>query len=312
MNLNIFNMKKLLLVIAIIAHSVLFAQDVIKFTDTNNTWFEAISYPHTSFEHPSFIETVTNVYGYIGDTVIDGYTWEKMYKTRNENFAGSYTFVSFIREENNLVYYKKINQPADTLYDFNFEVGDKIEYSSSWLSVVLTVESIDSSEIGGVFHKQIHFDEPLSMDNFEEVWIEGIGSVHGPVNPFDFQTFSSESPYDKDLTCFENNPVFYWTNPDYSQCYLSIILSSTSIITENGLKVYPNPARNFLTIESEDSFQTESEIVLLDMSGKILLSKSTSLNGIYSFSLNNIDPGVYLLRVVNSGKTVIFKIVKTR
>jgi hypothetical protein len=235
MNLN---RRIFFLAIAIIAHSALFAQEVVKFTDTNNTWFEATSYPNASWEFPNFVQTVTDVYGYMNDTVIDGYTWEKLYKTRNENFNTGHLFVAFIREENNLVFYKKLNQPADTLYNFNFEIGDKIEYPSDFLPIVLTVEEIDSIEIGGVFHKRISFDEPLVMFNLEEVWIEGIGSIHGPVNPFDFETFSSELPYDKDLTCFENDPVYYWSNPDYSQCYLSIILSSANIITDNGFKVY--------------------------------------------------------------------------
>jgi hypothetical protein len=295
----------------VFVHFVLFAQETVKFTDSNNSWSEATSYPNGSFEFPNFVETVTNVYGYIGDTLIDGYVWEKLYKTRNENFATGHMFVAFIREENNLVFYKRLNQPADTLYDFNFEIGDKIEYPSDFLPIVLTVEEIDSIEIGGVFHKRISFDEPFAMFSFEEVWIEGIGSIHGPVNPFDCMTFTSELPYDKDLTCFENDPVYYWSNPDYSQCYLSIILSSSSIITDNGFKIYPNPAQNFLTIESNNPFQAASEMNLMDMSGKTLLSEPLLLSGGNIFNLNSIEPGVYIFRIVNREKTAYFKIVKT-
>lgn len=303
-------MRKSLLVIAFLAQSVLFAQGVIKFTDTNNTWFEATSYPNGSWEFPNFVETITNVYGYIGDTVIDGYVWEKLYKTRNEDFATGHLFVAFIREENNLVFYKRPNQPADSLYDFNFEIGDKIEYPTEFLPIVLTVEEIDSIEIGGVFHKRISFDEPVVMVSFEEVWIEGIGSVHGPVNPFDCMTFTSEMPYDKDLTCFENIPVYYWNNPDYSQCYISIILSADQPLQQSSFKIFPNPTSDFIQLELNVPGQTEGRITIFDQAGRMIRAIESYSENTVSLDISNLKPGIYFLKYISPDYAITSGFVK--
>lgn len=304
-------MKKILVIFVMLLNSSVYSQEPVSFTDPGNIWYEALSYPNASFEYPSFVETVTNVYGFRGgDTLIAGETWKRLYRSRNENFSSGFCFECFLREQDGYVFYKKADQDSDTLYNFNILPGEQVEYPGFLSTEFLTVTEIDSIEIGGVFHKRIFFEDLLIMGSYEEVWIEGIGSVHGPVNPYSPMTFSEEDPYDKDLTCFENVAGYYWTNPEYSQCYISIILSSGNSLQVNTLNAYPNPANNSITLECPGISQSDCEIEVMDLTGSMIISKSFRAGNPLIIDVNGLSPGAWFIRLVTKNETFVVKVIK--
>ncbi|MEA2106888.1 MAG: T9SS type A sorting domain-containing protein, partial [Bacteroidota bacterium] len=91
---------------------------------------------------------------------------------------------------------------------------------------------------------------------------------------------------------------------------VSVILttSSTGIsdMLEEGLSIYPNPARENLIIEKESKEAMSYE--LIDMSGKVVL------NGRLESAKNTIDistqtPGIYFIRVITNDRYVHFKLM---
>ena len=59
------------------------------------------------------------------------------------------------------------------------------------------------------------------------------------------------------------------------------------------LKLYPNPANNFLTVESDEKI---SLIRIMDLSGKILFSNKFSLTN-FEIALFDLESGAYLIEL---------------
>ncbi len=69
---------------------------------------------------------------------------------------------------------------------------------------------------------------------------------------------------------------------------------------ENTLKVYPNPANNYLTIEG-----TMTSVAVYNTVGQCLLTKE--VNGNTQIDLSDFSNGIYFLRVYNNGEMVVRK-----
>ncbi|MBN1951449.1 MAG: T9SS type A sorting domain-containing protein [Bacteroidales bacterium] len=78
-----------------------------------------------------------------------------------------------------------------------------------------------------------------------------------------------------------------------------------------GLKVYPNPASDFVCIEQLNEWQGSMDIALYGLCGNLILSLKYAANEIHSISLNlsDIEPGIYLLKVGNRKQQMIQKLI---
>lgn len=79
-----------------------------------------------------------------------------------------------------------------------------------------------------------------------------------------------------------------------------------------GVKVYPNPALDFLEVELPQSAQNQIFISLYDLGGKLYLSEIIDDMGETSFKtdLRNIPPGLYILKLSDTRITHTLKIIK--
>jgi PKD repeat protein len=73
----------------------------------------------------------------------------------------------------------------------------------------------------------------------------------------------------------------------------------------NSIKVYPNPAINSVTIET----QQQSTIEILNIQGQTMLQQHLQ-QGKINIDISRLTKGVYILRLNNNDKTVVTKIVK--
>ena len=104
------------------------------------------------------------------------------------------------------------------------------------------------------------------------------------------------------------------TNPQLTAIY-NAINSSTLSINEASLKttqIYPNPiTSNYLMLSSIKN--KKLEIALFDISGKLLVNQTftTSQNGDVNISaiIENIENGIYILKIQNSNKIENFKLI---
>jgi len=82
-------------------------------------------------------------------------------------------------------------------------------------------------------------------------------------------------------------------------------LSTTGFSTEL-VKVYPNPASNFVQIQSEKPLKS---IELYDIQGRLLLVKET-INKNETINLSEQTSGIYLLKVISENGSILKKIMK--
>jgi len=76
--------------------------------------------------------------------------------------------------------------------------------------------------------------------------------------------------------------------------------------------VYPNPVSNKLVVEWADDVETDVQVEIMGMEGRVLLSeKADAAIGQFSSNMDSFNPGLYLLRLrYNDGQQKVFKVVK--
>ena len=108
-----------------------------------------------------------------------------------------------------------------------------------------------------------------------------------------------------------NNVIYSYQqnrNPfiDYPE-FVEKIWSTTSIdkVASNRIRVYLNPANEFITIETESQDYTEGRLYTID--GKVILD--FEFEGRIQLSVKNLKSGIYIVRLVNKNDVLIEKIV---
>jgi pectate lyase len=82
-----------------------------------------------------------------------------------------------------------------------------------------------------------------------------------------------------------------------------------SEINTEAFRLYPNPVTNILTIELGNEFTANSVIKLYDISGKLISTKKVK-ETTQTLNMQQLQAGVYLIKVSNGSKNVVKRIVK--
>jgi hypothetical protein len=111
---------------------------------------------------------------------------------------------------------------------------------------------------------------------------------------------SSENGSAAGLTCNRTAPGGW----EYFNWGISgtIVLSTKSIENkENNYSIFPNPARDIITVSSLTS--KNAKITVYDLNGRAVIT--TSINGNQKeIEVNQISRGIYLMKIVSSDKTI--------
>lgn len=303
-------MKNLLSFAFLLIPIFIWSQNTNHFANSNSKWNVATSYPNANEDNPTFVETRTSIYGFEGDTTINEQVWLRMFSTTDDTFSSELNFESFILASEQFVLSMKYNGLVDTLYRFDLNVGDSSLFHFQEETFYLYVSQIDSILIQDQYFKTFKFSEPTGFNDFSfvnELWIEGIGSKHGPLFPFNAKRFATELPDSSLLTCSHINDEQYWDHPNYSDCMVNIILGIKDQEQLTGLKVYPNPFENRINIELDKSQNLAIEI--LNIHGELMISKtSNSINT--TIDLEAIPTGIYFISLQSKDSKVVKKILK--
>ncbi len=93
--------------------------------------------------------------------------------------------------------------------------------------------------------------------------------------------------------------------------YDTSMLSVESMIkTSNLFKVYPNPAKNFITIDMSDIVGIENsdlKVTISDITGREVLNFNNHLQSFSKLNIQNLNTGTYILQVLDANKTIGFK-----
>jgi hypothetical protein len=302
-------MKQTLTLICIVCPFFLFAQTANHFENESSRWFVAESYGNGNPQNPSFIETVTTVYGFQGDTIIGGETWLKMYSTPDSSFSANLEYEGLINSSDGFVVFQDTASTTDTIYNFNLTLGDSFLFDFGFETEYIDIIEVDSVEINGEMYKRLSFDEPEgpnAFTNFYEIWIEGIGSWHGPLFPHKPRVFSTEFPESLYLTCSHENDILYWESEFHDACVVNIILDIENAETV-GFDIYPNPSSSQIFIRQQQV--NAGQFYVRDILGKEVRSGLLQSDN-QSVDISELKRGVYFLTVLFDNTTLTKEILK--
>ena len=270
---------------------------LVQFADTTAQWYVADTYPNGSMQDPGFTETLTTAYAYDGDTLLGLDQWSVMQAAPQAGSALPST-IGFARAVGDVVLFRDTLGVIDTLYDFSLLPGDSVFYPEP-IGGYVRVEQVSSIVVAGVAHRVIAFEPFLEQipSFFVERWIEGIGSVHGPLFPRYPRNFGTEVPGDSlRLTCFKRNDVLLWSHPDYPDCVTNIIQGTDDLSgSDRGISIWPNPGTDELQVAWESrSIRT---VILSDLQGRTVLQHTIG-QAPGSLNTSGLAAGVYTLLVI--------------
>ena len=301
-------MKTLILIVLFSLPTLIFGQ-VNHFANSTSEWNVVREYPNPSPIDPFFIESRTKIYGFNGDTIVNGIQWGKMFSTFDSAFLNNLNFLGFVRSENGYIFRTTLFNSIDTLYNFNLSIGDSVFFNIPNKQQFIPVIQKDSIAINGLFYDRFEFAEPVGVNSFTvfgEVWIEGIGSVHGPLFPLNPQEFSSEITDKLQLACTRVSSLQYWSHPLYNQCIINNVLKIEDHQL-NSINIFPNPFSDMLVVDLGN--HENAQITLFNSLGQRIIQLNNEAN-LVELDLSYLDSGLYIMEVRQSEKVETIKLIK--
>lgn len=272
----------------------------IRFNDPLGMWFVARTYPEGNIQNPNFAATHTTRYFFSGTTAFGGETWNRLLTQSTWDGSISSTYVGAVRQDDHLVLFLDTMLTVDTLYNFNLQVGDSMGYPDFGApSPYLTVEAIDTVMIQDYPHRRYHFSEyPQTLEDvFTDTWIEGIGSIHGPLAPRIPATLGYHYgfPDSTRTTCFWHWQDLLWQHPGYPSCATNILLGVDELAARP-INVYPNPCASTVHIVNLTAGRYPFRIT--DLLGRTeLMGELSTTSGASVVDLHLLPRGVHLLHL---------------
>ena len=201
------------------------------------------------------------------------------------------------------------NEAPRLLYDYSMEVGDSIIVSYGG---IMTVIETGTENILGEERKRLVLRE--MTDGYEDIWIEGIGSVkNGYLYPGVPDLIVDAG---SDYSCYynENQGDWYFGDADPLACLADSInygCFTSSVLGPNPVEVtfFPNPVTDFLYITiAENSLSVSSGLIYNSngiLSQTMEFAKSSNM-----VDVSELTAGVYYFILQNSRFRTYNKFVK--
>lgn len=244
--------------------------------------------------------TITEYYKIEGDTLINGENYKTIWMTTDPELS-SFGLMGMLREDSNRVLFISPGfESEQLLYDFNLEIGDTAYITNifcGWnqVEVEIVVLNIDTVEYEGIPRKRWFINQ-----DYEDYWIEGIGSTMGPLHSMYWECIICPS---WNLTCFHKNDTLYYGG---GNCWLGVGINESEAYSS--IKIYPNPASGKIQISSKEKMIRQIEI--FDVYGRKLIDKIIiPYNNEIELNLKDLDAGGYYCRISTENKAVTSKII---
>ncbi len=234
-------------------------------------------------------------YGMLGDTIIEGNEYSKLYANNINWFLNNDStfnpatadYYAAMREDSTKkIFVRTTYDTADVLlYDFSLEVGDTFCFEF-FSGICNTVQAIDSILIGNSFRRIIIIQEQETQR-----WIEGIGNVFGL-----FDNEVTGSIYNS-LLCFQqNSSLLYFSLGPGCHCDDGIGISENNFMLHSTL--FPNPAHNSASIEFENPTNSNFNLQVFDITGRAVIEQNIKTNRT-QLNTQNLQPGIYQYRLLS-------------
>ena len=244
----------------------------------------------------------TEIYKIEGDTVINSMNYKKLWFSY-DSAMNEIWLDRFIREQSGVVYLLNYNDDEGVLYDFNLDAGDTAYIVSDFCGEIqIIVTETDTVEYFGVPRKRWILDGWTG-----DYWIEGIGSNYGL-----FYTKMYECVADilKELTCFHENDTLYFMKEGELECFQTNVGIDEGI-DGGDLIIKPNP------IIQGQSFVIQCDrpmkiIEIYNSSGSLVKNINAFKDKNLTISNNELNPGLYILRITMSDNSLVSRKIIVR
>ena len=233
------------------------------------------------------------IYWFGDDIELDGVMYRTMLGILDTPYHSG--VIGALREEDKKVYARwwssglQYYREEVLYYDFGLQVGDWFSVGDEDEPWYIMVESIDEVTMGdGSVRNAIVFNE--GWGNEKETWIEGIGSLSGVTHRYDPNLFGS---YFSHLQCYFEDDDLVWTG---GACW-----DDVEEIAAEQVSVYPNPARENITIKSVE----DAKVQVYNTLGQLI--KETNDNVL---DLSDQEAGTYIIKVITPSGTITKQIIK--
>ncbi len=232
-----------------------------------------------------------------GDTTINTIKYNKIYQV-NYNFDGTVynTFYhACTRVDGQKVWVIAGGANQETLlYDFGVEVGDTLHLQvvgDDW-DIDYYTESVEEIMIEGSLHKKIRFQTSYGIP---DVWIEGIGSIMGPLGRGFFVVDAQPA-----LTCYlENGTVIYKVEENQtceSGLTCAVITSNQEAKAFSEVEIFPNPASEAIWVHMA-GLQGDFELSIFSAGGQRMSDQIVQGAQRVRINTSDLSPGFYLLKL---------------
>jgi hypothetical protein len=214
--------------------------------------------------------------------------------------AGSY----FYQEGDKVYAYHAATDSFRVFYDFTLEAGDTIVFEGDPLvggNGYFLVDSVTTMQFGSETRRVQH----LSHLAFDIVWgnkiIEGIGS-----NGCMYPQVSFCDPLTGGLRCYEDEEIglINFQVPERSCTYITSDVKDPAVSLL--LKIYPNPATDYIRIQSDEPIQ---QLTLFNNLGMTVYQSASVNHTEVDIEVHSIPGGLYWLRAMVGDQGVVYKAV---
>jgi Secretion system C-terminal sorting domain len=260
-------------------------------------------------------------YTITGDTIVNDLTYHKLQKTGVsyiQSFNGLCTgdilgpiddYAGCFRED---IEAKKVYflYPTETiellLYDFNLQVGDTVP-SLITDQQILTVSSIDSVLLNGIYHKRYAINNCDGSGGFIPLYfMEGVGGTYGLLrfSLCPFEDFNN-------LLCFSVNEQLIYNDPDFTEDCVLISVGAEENKFEKSVLLYPIPANDILKIKFDKHKSMATAIGIFNALGTAVKSQQI-VAGVQetSIDLSDLADGIYFAIIKQGSLATTKKVVK--
>lgn len=280
--------------------------DYVPFIDPGKQW----NVMWTSYEYGGAPAGKTTMEFWISknDTIIND-TIYKMVITNNLNLFSKDT-IGFIREDimerkvyfrSNIAGWNQYTFQDRLLYDFSLEAGESVDaFGLLPCAYSNTVKVISTSVVN-----LLNGEERKVWDLGDELWIEGIGSLNGMPFPGCYQLLTIS--FSLDLLCYYEDGIKLFSSEEDS-CYIEWSSNIAEPFVSDIIS-YPNPAIHEFTISLPDSHQGCNTCQIFDLGGR-LFSEEVCCGQEFRLNVQNLDPGIYFLRIVSHTSAITHRFLK--
>ena len=194
--------------------------------------------------------------------------------------------------------------PVTSIFHYPMEAYQKYV---PYIGNLITCNTQNYSERTEILTFEYYFE--FLEDNWYRVWLEGCLNESSYFEGLGGPYYYCEDWTDKstNMTGFRKMEYVYYKKGE-EEYGIPLNLTDVEEVTESNFRIYPNPANEFITIETSSLQNNTYLFELLDISGKTVL-KTTINNSPQTIQLPATLQGLYIYRVIENDKAQCGKII---